>query len=294
MEDIFTKLKTTFKTGGILIQLIYINCGVFLAIRVLDVLFTLFGFGDINVLRYSQYPSLPSLALCRAWTIVTYQFTHYEFWHLLFNMLWLYWFGQIFLQFFTQRQLMGLYLLGGISGALLFTIAYNVFPYFTDMAGYSFLVGASASVMAVVFAISFYKKDYEIGLLFIGRVKLLYLAIGVIAIDFLSITSANAGGHIAHIGGAAFGVLFAYMIQRGTDVTSYLNILIDKIVNLFGKREPKMRVTYRNKREADYDYNARKQKESAEIDDILDKLKRSGYGSLTSDEKKKLFDASKK
>ena len=153
-------------------------------------------------------------------------------------------------------------------------------------------MGASASVMAIVFAVSFYRKDLEINLFLIGRIKLIYLAIFTLVIDLLAMTSDNAGGHIAHIGGALFGMWFASRIRNGKDLTAPMNRLIDWFVNL-GKRKPKMRVTYK-RNETDYEYNARKHQESVELDTILDKLKRSGYESLSAEEKKRLFDASKK
>ena len=171
-------------------------------------------------------------------------------------------------------------------------LAYNIFPYFRNAAPCSFLMGASASVMAIVFAVSFYQKDMEINLFLLGRMKLIYLALLSFIIDLLAMTSANAGGHIAHIGGALLGIWFASLIKRGKDMTSPINWVIDRVVNL-GKRKPKMRVTY-YKPETDYEYNARKHQEEVDIDTILDKLKRSGYESLSSEEKKRLFDASRK
>jgi len=292
MDGIFTNLKRTFQAGSILAKLIYINVGLFILIRLLTVLLLLFNLEGFPFLNYLQMPSSPELLLYRPWTIFTYMFTHFDFLHILFNMLWLYWFGQIFLYFFNERQLGGLYVLGGIAGALFFMLAYNIFPYFQGIAHTSFLMGASASVMAIVFAVSFYKKDFEINLLIIGRVKLIYLAAFTLILDLLSITSQNAGGHIAHIGGALFGIWFATRIKAGKDLTAPMNRLIDKVVNL-KKRKPKMKVTYK-RTETDHEYNARKKQESVDLDTILDKLKRSGYESLSAEEKKQLFDASKK
>lgn len=292
MENIFGDLKRTFHNGSILTKLIYINVGLFIIIRLTAVLFILFNVQGFSFLQYLQMPSSPVQLLHKPWTIITYMFTHYDFLHILFNMLWLYWFGKIFLQFFSPRQLGGIYILGGIAGAALFMIAYNLLPYFRNMASSSLLMGASASVMAIVFAVSFYRKEYEIGLLFIGRIKLIYLAIGVLVLDFLAITSTNAGGHIAHLGGAFFGIWFASRMRAGKDLTAPMNRLIDKMVNI-GKRKPKMHVSYK-RAETDYDYNARKHRESKDLDAILDKLKQSGYESLSSEEKKRLFDASKK
>ena len=292
MESIFTNLKNTFRAGSILVKLIYINVGLFILIRLLGVLFLLFNIPGIPFLQYLQMPSSPELLMYRPWTVITYMFTHFDFLHILFNMLWLYWFGGLFLTFFSERQLGGLYLLGGIAGAVLFMLAYNIFPYFQTVASSSYLMGASASVMAIVFAVSFYRKDLEINLFLIGRIKLIYLALFTFVIDLLAITSDNAGGHIAHIGGALFGIWFAVRIKEGKDLTGPMNRLLDRVVTL-GKRKPKMKVTYK-RAETDYEYNARKHRESADIDAILDKLKRSGYESLSADEKRQLFDASKK
>jgi len=292
MESFITDLKNRFKTGNSVIKLIYINVGLFLIVRLVGVFFILFNVEGIPLLKYLNMPSAPVELLYKPWTIITYMFTHYDFLHILFNMLWLYWFGYIFLQFFNPRQLVGMYLLGGIAGAVFFLLSYNIFPYFQMEAALSSLLGASASVMAIVFAVSFYRKDYEITLLLIGRIKLIYLALFTLLLDMLAITSSNAGGHIAHIGGALLGIWFASRMKEGKDLTAPFNRLIDKIVNI-GKSKPKMRVTYK-RGETDYEYNTRKHRESVELDIILDKLKRSGYESLSSEEKKRLFDASKK
>lgn len=292
MESFITDLKHRFRVSNILTKLIYINVGAFIIIRLTAVFFVLFNVEGFPLLNYLHMPSSPMALLYKPWTILTYMFTHYDFLHILFNMLWLYWFGNIFLQFFTPRQLGGIYILGGIAGAILFLVAYNIFPYFQTVAANSALIGASASVMAIVFAVSFYRKEYEINLLLIGRVKLIYLALFTLLLDMLAITSSNAGGHIAHIGGALFGIWFAARMKVGKDLTAPLNRTIDRIVNI-RKPKSKMRVTYK-RTETDYDYNARKHQESTDLDAILDKLKRSGYESLSAEEKKRLFDASKK
>lgn len=292
MEGIITNLKQQFQSGNLLLKLIYINVALFLLIRLAGVALMLFNVAGTSFLSYLQFPSSPEQFLYRPWTILTYMFTHFDFLHILFNILWLYWFGGLFLTFFTERQLAGLYLMGGFAGALFFMLAYNIFPYFQSVASYSVLMGASASVMAIVFAVSFYRKEQEVVLFLLGRIRLIYLALFTLLIDLLAMTSGNAGGHIAHIGGALFGIWFASQIRKGKDLTAPVNRLIDMCVNI-GKRKPKMRVTYK-RTETDYEYNARKHQETVEIDAILDKLKRSGYASLSADEKKRLFDASKK
>lgn len=297
MDEVITKLKRLFFEKDMLRKLIYINIGVFILVRLMAVVLTLFAVkgGGSGFLQYLQLPSYLELLYHRLWTVFTYMFTHFDFLHILFNMLWLYWFGKLFLMFFNERQLCGLYIMGGIAGAAMFVFAYNTFPYFEEKMYSSYLMGASASVMAIVFAVSFYRKDFEINLLLLGRIKLIYLALATLLIDLLAITSDNAGGHIAHLGGALFGVVYALAAMRGTDLTAPANRVIDWMVNLF-KRKPNMHVTYNKTRpqETDYEYNARKNRQTAEIDAILDKLRRSGYASLSSEEKKKLFDASKK
>lgn len=295
MEDFLTKLRRSYAAGSLLTKLLYINVGVFLLVRALLIVLRLFNVEGAHVLALLQAPSDVRLLLLRPWTLVTYMFLHIDVLHLLFNMLWLYAFGRIFLLFLDGRRLVGIYITGGIAGALLYVVAYAVFPYFRDMGMTSYLMGASASVMAIVFAVSFYRKDYTINLLFIGQIKLLYLALGVFAIDFFSITSANAGGHIAHIGGALWGLLFALQIQRGRDLTAPINALIDRLANMKKRRELRMKVSVGGggRAESDAAYRERKRREADALDEILDKLRRSGYESLSSDEKKALFDASR-
>ena len=295
MDDIINNLKTTFRRGSILTQLIYINVGIFLVIRIAGIICTLFNTNIDWMLQYLEFPASPENFLRQPWTLITYMFVHYDVLHILFNMLWLHWFGKMFLDYLNERQLLGVYLLGGIAGALLFMAAYNIFPYFQNVAPFSTLMGASASVMAIVFAIALIWKEGYVDLFLFGRIKLIYLALFTLFIDLLSITSYNAGGHWAHIGGTLFGVLFALRYTRaGKDLTQPLNRVLDWLVNL-GKRRPKMKVSYTNtKRAADYEYNARRKANEDTINTILEKLKRSGYESLSSDEKRQLFDASKK
>ena len=294
MESIFTNFKNQIRRGDLLSILIVVNIAVFLCVRFVDILWLLLTNHSMSGwLQYIEFPSSLSTFLTQPWSLLTYMFLHYDVWHVLFNLLWLYGFGKIFLNFFDSRKLCGVYLLGGIVGALFFMLAYNIFPYYATMASGSYLLGASASVMAVVFGVSFYAKDTEVMLFLFGRIKIYYLALLTLLLDLFSITSGNAGGHLAHIGGALFGILFALQMRAGKDLTRPLNRLIDKIVDLFSFK-PKMKVTYQKKRENDYEYNARKQKETAQIDAILDKIKQSGYQSLSSEEKKQLFDASKK
>ncbi len=293
MNEFLTKLRRSYATGSLLTKLLYINVSVFVVVRVALVVLRLFNVEGTEVLALLQTPSDVGLLLLRPWTVVTYMFLHVDVFHLLFNMLWLYTFGRMFLLFFDGRRLVGIYLTGGIAGALLYVASYSLFPYFRSMGMTSYLMGASASVMAIVFAVSFYRKDYTVNLMFIGQIKLLYLALGVFAIDFFSITSSNAGGHLAHIGGALWGIAFAIALQRGRDLTAPINRLLDRLANLKKRREPRMKVVPGGRAESDAAYRERKRREAENLDEILDKLRRSGYESLSADEKKALFDASR-
>ena len=205
MATIITDLKNNFRRGNVHIRLIYINAAVFLVVALTGIVLRLFNLSSASLVQWFEMPaSLPNF-VAQPWAILTYMFLHADFLHVLFNMLWLFWFGDLFLRFFSARHLRGLYLLGGICGGLLYMLAYNVFPYFRPVADYSFLLGASASVLAIVAATAYREPNYPINLLLIGTIRLKYLALIVIGMDVLFITSDNAGGHIAHLGGAGQG-----------------------------------------------------------------------------------------
>lgn len=300
MGHIITDLKQTFRRGNIVIQLIFINIGVFIAASLLSVFFMLFNRSADGIIQLFELPASVTRFLHQPWTLITYMFMHADILHILFNMLWLYWFGTMFLYFFTTKHLRGIYVFGGLCGGLLYMLSYNIFPYFANAVEGSLMVGASASILAIVIATAYREPNYSIRLLLIGNVRLKYLALFVVITDLLFLTSGNAGGHIAHLGGALAGLWFAASLKKGVDVTAWINKILDGIVSLFDKktwrRKPKMKVYYGNGktgREKDYDYNAKKKAQSDEIDRILDKLKKSGYESLTTEEKKSLFDASK-
>lgn len=299
MGHIITDLKGVFARGNVSIRLIYLNVGIFVVTTLITISMQLFNRSVADIFELLALPASFERFVSQPWSIITYMFMHAGFMHILFNMLWLYWFGAIFLTFFSAKHLRGLYILGGICGGLLYIVSYNVFPYFSPMIHSSTMVGASASVLAIVVATAYREPNYPVRLLLFGTVRLKYIALIVVVTDLLFITSSNAGGHISHLGGALAGLWFAASLSKGVDATSWINKVIDGIVALFSrktwKRKPKMKVHYGdNTRQKDYDYNAGKKAQSDEIDRILDKLKKSGYGSLTTEEKKSLFDASKK
>ncbi|MGI6572685.1 MAG: rhomboid family intramembrane serine protease [Fermentimonas sp.] len=301
MGGIIERLKQAYRTGNVVTRLIFINVSVFVILKVIDVIFTLFNVYALDLITYLGVPSHLPLLIRRLWTPISYMFVHEGFIHLLFNMLWLYWFGKIFLQQFSGRSLGSLYVLGGLAGALLYVIAFNTIPYYRDM-GRGWMIGASAAVMAIVMGAAFYQPETRINLLFLGQIKIIYIAIFAFVLDFLSLGSlTNPGGHVAHIGGALLGYFYATRYLKGRDITRWMSRIIDGVVGLFkprakGQKRAKMKVKYKAnvRHETDWEYNQRKRSEQEEIDAILDKLKQSGYSGLSSEEKKKLFDASGK
>lgn len=274
----------TFRSASKLYLLIAINVAVFLVINITSELEHLFSQSDLIKTYTFDYLALPSYLpklLIRFWTPITYQFMHAGILHILFNMLWLYWMGQIFEEFLGTKRTVSLYLLGGLFGAAFFVAGYNVFPFFTsgNAALSGTVVGASASVMAIIVGAATIVPNYTISLMFIGPVKLKWLVLFYVAIDFLGVTGPNAGGQIAHLGGALFGFIYVKQLQQGND-------WITSIAGLFKKRS-KLKVVANNK-----DKNAVTKPRQEDVDRILDKISKSGYENLTKQEKEILFRAS--
>jgi membrane associated rhomboid family serine protease len=309
--DIINEIKKRYKTGSIIYKLIIINVAAFIILGILN-LVALFGLPGFSSREWFGVSADTQILIYKPWTVLTYMFVHDGFMHILFNMLVLYWMGQIFLQFITPKRLLNVYILGGISGAILFILAFNFLPALHPYLMDSNAVGASAAVYAIMVAIAVFVPDYEIGLMFIGRIKLKYLALGLVVIDLLSITGEggqilnNAGGRICHLGGAMFGYLFAIRLKKGKDITKVFSSVIDYLVSLF-KPSPKMKVSSNkfktpqkpgtgpnySKTVSDLDYNKKRLDEQAEIDRILDKISKYGYESLSKDEKNTLFNQRK-
>ena len=272
-------------------KLIIINVGVFALYHFIHLFFFLFAATDHFMLdKWLAAPSDLNDLAHRPWTLITYMFFHEDFFHLLFNMLCLYWFGRIFCLYFRSSSLINVYLLGGIFGVVSFIAAFNIFPAFTVKLP---ILGASASVLAIVLGISLYVPKYTLNMLFIGPVKLIYIAAFIVFFDIVSISmSNNAGGHIAHLGGALFGYLFTANYRKGKDITIWL----DKFFGWCGgllKPKPKMKIKYKKPPVDDWEYNKQKKNDQAEVDRILDKISIGGYDCLTKTEKETLFSQKK-
>ncbi len=287
----FDDLRHTFQHGTMLKKLLYLNIAVFVLVHIVIIGLRLFNIDGTGWLTYLELPSNLALLLARPWTLFTYMILHVEVWHILFNLLCLLGFGQLFLLYFSQKHVLGIYLLGGCAGALFYVGAYNLFPYFSVVKENSFLLGASASIMAVIVAVATHVPNFEVSLWLFGKIKLKYIAIFTVTVSILGISSNNAGGEFAHLGGALAGFFFAKRFHAGKDITKGINKLIDTITTLFKPRPKKFKVTS-NRVKPDAFYNKQQRDNEKEIDQILEKIKRSGYQSLSADEKKKLFDRS--
>jgi membrane associated rhomboid family serine protease len=295
VSDILEEIKLSFKKGSSLTKLIYINIAVFVFVGLFNVIVSLFNINTFSLINFLAVPDNLQELIMKPWTIISYMFVHEEFLHILFNLLVLFWFGKIFLDYLNKKQLLSVYVLGGIFGALVYIIAFSFIPKFIDLNSHA--IGASASVMAVVFAISFYVPENKLNLMFIGQVKLKYIAIAYIFLDVLSLSGDNAGGHFAHLGGALFGYIYIIKFKKGKNIAKGFDRILDSIFSLFSKQKPKMKVSYNNSNYAhhqDIEYKSKKVNEQAQMDKILEKISKSGYNSLSSEEKALLFKSSNK
>ena len=291
MSSLSNQFSSFLKTGTALQRLLLVNVLLFLFIRITFAVTSLFNvpilsFHDVS--SWIAIPSNTSQLLLRPWSIITYMFYHWDFLHLLFNMLWLYWMGAIILEYLGAKKLFGIYIMGGLFGALAYVVAFNTFPIFANSVNVSFALGASASVLAITVAAATLLPEYPISLMFIGNVALKWIAVASVLLDVINISGDNAGGHIAHLGGALFGFIYIKSLSNGTNLTKWLENLMDK----FSGRRGKMSVAYTKKR-SDEDFALHKKAKQEQMDEILDKINKSGYGSLSQSEKDFLFRMSK-
>jgi membrane associated rhomboid family serine protease len=272
-------------SGSKLGLLIGINVIVFLLVSLPPVFEALFLRSNHIVQFVNDYLEMPAQFSALAhhfWTPVTYMFMHSGVLHILFNMLWLYWMGQIFEEYLGYKRTIGLYLLGGLAGGALYILAFNTLPLFTNInaSAQSVIVGASASVMAIIIATATLLPNYTISLFLIGPVKLKWLALFYIVLDFLGTVGGNAGGSIAHLGGALLGFIYIKRLQSGSDWIGGINKLFEP--------KPKLKVVVKN-----HEKNTSVKPRQEEVDRILDKISQSGYDNLSRQEKEVLFRASK-
>ncbi len=276
-----------FKQNNILNKLIIINIFVFILIKSIYVILFLLQIKNSIIIDWLALPASINNLLNKPWTIITYMFLHIDFFHILFNLLLLYWFGKLFGEFIGYNKLLVNYILGGISGGLIYILSYNIFPAFINYRNVSLAMGASASIVAIIVAISLYVPNYKVNLILFGNIKIIYIMIFSILIDFITIDQGNPGGKISHIGGALWGYIFIILHKKNIDITNFIN-------NIFKWKFKKKPVkTFYRRPLTDEEYNYQRAEKQKKIDNILDKISRSGYDSLTKEEKELLFKTGK-
>ena len=293
IRDAFARRDNTLN------QLIIINALVFTVIIIVRAILHVSQADGTyeSIRRQLELSSSIPVLLRHPWTLLTYSFLHQDFFHILFNMLNMYWFGQIIREYLGDRRLVSLYILGALAGAAFFLLAFNLLPVFQSGIGIPVL-GASASVTAIIVATATLLPDYTFMLFIIGAVKIKWIALVVVLISIAGINGGNPGGEITHLGGALLGFVFIKQLKAGRDIGTPVTAVGEWFGRVFSQK-PGMRVTHRQPVTA----TARSASSSAttgsatlaaqdEIDLILDKISRSGYESLSKDEKQKLFRAS--
>lgn len=299
MNKIWLEIKDRFQKGDILTKLIYINGSVFLLSILFEIIWGLIpgsAFEDSSN-TFADWLALPTKDIkgfiFKPYTIITHMFLHVDISHVFFNMLLLYFMGRMFLNYFSSKQLFGLYLLGGIWGAILLLLITNLSPIFDYP---SMALGASSAVMAITISVVAFRPNNTVNLFGIFPVKLIYIGAFFVLSDLIYFYDSNTGGHLAHLAGAGVGYWYTASFKQGKDVTAGINKLIDRFGGMF-KRKSKLKVVYSQdkvRKMSDEEYNINQKVSQAEVDLILDKISASGYSSLTKREKDILFQYSNK
>ncbi len=284
--NILDDIKLQYKTGGMVQKLIFWNIGFFLFSLVF---FYSFSAGKFQIPTWIALSSDLGTFIRTPWTLITFNFFHAGFLHLIFNLMVLHFSGRLFSTYFTDKQMLGVYVLGGIFSGLTFVLSYI----FIGKAG--LLVGASGAIMAILIATATYAPFMLLRIPLIGIVKLWHVAFVILLVDLIQMPLDNTGGHLAHLGGALFGFIYIKLLQSGTDITKPFSALLDAFANLFKpkKKTPFKKVHRNTTKNGVNSFKENKDMTQKQIDDILDKISKSGYDSLTKEEKEFLFKAGK-
>jgi len=306
MSGLFDDFRSEFnKPNNTLVQLILVNVVVFLVLLLTKVSLTMAQNMDVYYLIREQLliPGTIGAFLHKPWTLFTYFFTHDEIFHILYNMLFLYWFGRLIDEYLGNRRLIGLYIMGGLAGGLLYLAMYSLVPYFQSQADNARMLGASAAAFSVAVGAATLLPNYTFHLLFFGPVRIKYIVFFFIILSVAQSAGMNAGGNLAHVGGAIMGFVYVKLLQNGTDLGRPIYWIADGWSNLF-KPKPAVKVSYRQRSNASTQVSpytstggtpsSISTPDQDEVDTILDKISRSGYESLTREEKQKLFRASQR
>ncbi|MBX2896571.1 MAG: rhomboid family intramembrane serine protease [Cyclobacteriaceae bacterium] len=297
----FDEFKNAFsRHNNAHVQLIIINVAVFLLLAVIMVAANITESESVFSWVHAQVaiPARLAVFIEKPWTIITYSFVHdlSSIWHILFNMLVFYWFGKLFIEYLGSDKLIALYILGALTGAFFYLLVYNTIPFYQNRIPELGMVGASAAVYAVLVAAATLLPDYTFFLLLLGPVRIKYIALFYIVISFLGSVGLNAGGNIAHLGGAFMGYIYIKQLQAGVNWGGWITATLGWVKGLFAPSS-KVKITYRKTepRATSSTPNSKMSKASQdEIDAILDKISDRGYESLSKEEKEKLFNASKR
>ncbi|WP_281238964.1 rhomboid family intramembrane serine protease [Flavobacterium praedii] len=285
--NILDDLKMQYKLGGIAMKMIYWNIGCFL---VSLIFFYQYKEGVFVFPNWIALSSSPIDFVLKPWTFLTYAFFHNDFWHLFFNMMVLNFASYLFLTFFSSKQYLGLYILSAIFSGIIFVFGFNLM----HLSGA--VIGASAAIMAILVAVTTYSPLMNVRLLLLGNVKLWHITAVILILDLMQIRLENSGGHISHLAGAFFGFIYIKLLQNGTDLSKSVSVVFDFFVNLFKKPTTPFKKVHKNyKKVVDKPISkiVIKDKKQQQIDEILDKISKSGYDSLSKEEKEFLFQAGK-
>ena len=287
------KLFFRFQQFNVAEKLIAFNVIFFVLPLLVNTFLFLFKIPIDSYTVWFELSSSFSELIFKPWTLISYSFLHSGFFHLFFNMYIFLFTSRLFLNLFKSNSLLNVYFLGVIFGGLLFLFSYNFFPAFESSKPY--MIGSSAGVMSLLIFMSTYSPNLEVRLI-IFNVKLLYIGIAFMMLDVIQIPYGNAGGHIAHLGGALLGFFYANKLKNGVDIGLPFERIIFKLFNLFQFNKTKMNVAYKNKSNKKFTdlNNSNSETHQKKIDEILDKISSSGYESLSKKEKDFLFKAGNK
>lgn len=298
MASVFSELKSFYNRNGIVVRILLINIFVYVAWIIIGIIGKLSkSMISYDIMYYLSASSDLKVLIKSPWTIITYMYAHFDFLHILFNMFMFYFAGQFFTTLMGSKKLVSTYVIGGLAGLILFLFSYNIFPALTPALG-GHINGASAAVMAIFVALGTFAPDAPVRVFIFGPFKMIYVVLVFVLFDFARLSASldldnpsmgNAGGWIAHIGGAIYGAWFGLNYRQGKDISRWFDKMINWFTNLF---KPKMKI-YSKKPIPDDVFNDLKAEKQKKIDRILDKISKSGYESLSKEEKDFLFNASK-
>ena len=309
-------IKKSWSTGGMLYKLIWVNVVVFVVIntaivftQLTDIQLPSSELGGFSLFTTAHLPTL----LYRPWSILTHMFAHKEIFHLLFNMMLLWWMGRMYVSEVGSRRLLSTYIMGGLAGFIVYAISVNILPGLR-MEEVSFAYGASAAIMAIFTATATLNPTKKIPFFLFGSVQLKYIALLYVLFDYFGIlgdSGLETGGRIAHLGGAACGYFLIVYSRKGINIVRWLEVIIDMIMssiptssgtsfsNSFSKRFSFTKSKRRKPKatrppKSDDDFNSERKEREDRLDLILEKISRHGYDHLSKEEKKFLFNQSKK